>query len=484
MDKSITRLELNRAIDDTKVTRRKYLTVVGTASMTPISISSATAHNPAVTERHGIQFETVYDAIDDLGMDNTGTEPIDETLDTYYGDSTLITFPPGEYLVTETHYWDKNIDSFGILGSGEIRQDVQFVLPKGTNIKWLNIRTGCNHLLENFVWQQTPDMVTSFTNTIHQDDGLHIENVELAGFNPTDNEEKEHHAVGPGLLPVIRTRDGVGVIKEFVCTGGGVVDRYPNRRVPVFVGSIHRGELQFVDCHIEESGSHAIYASKTQGCLRVNGGLFKNNDNTNMRITSGHPEKRSWCKNARIVIDTDSAIHLPEGERYEQTRGFRFDRNRLGREHYSDFLIENCDVIMRSTPNSMGLLVVTGSHPGLCIRDTRFQQDVDDVRIIWAQSPDQDVIGDAAVRLNIETVRITGSAANGNGIHLRDRPNSVVQDTCIHLTGTDRNGARLTNADGSIVRNSRINVTGKPVILERTDAKVYNINKTGDCSPS
>jgi hypothetical protein len=484
MEKTTTRLEINRALNDIKVSRRDYLTVFGTASLTPISVSSATAHSTVTTERHGIQFETVYDAIDDLGMDNTGTEPIDEALDKYYGDSTLITFPPGDYLVTETHYWGKNIDSFGILGCGEVRQDVQFVLPSGTNIKWLNIRNGCNHLLENFVWQQTPDMVTSFTNTIHQDDGLHIENVELAGFNPTDNEEKEHHAVGPGLLPAILTRDGVGVVKEFVCTGGGVVDLYPHRRVPIFTGSIHRGELQFVDCHIEESGSHAIYASKTQGCLRVNGGLFKNNDNTNMRITSGHPEKQSWCKNARIVIDTDNATHLPEGERYEQTRGFRFDRNRPGLDHYSNFLIENCDVVMRSTPNSNGLLVVAQSHPGLRIRRTRFQQEVDDVRIIWARSPDQDVIGDAAVHLDIETIRITGSATNGNGIYLRERPNSVIQDTCIHLTGTDRNGVRLTNADGSIVRNSRINVTGEPVILENTDAEVHNINENGSCPSS
>ncbi|RDZ92102.1 hypothetical protein DEQ92_22635, partial [Haloferax sp. Atlit-6N] len=50
----------------------------------------------AATERYGIQFSTVVDAVDDLGLDPNGNDPIDSTLeDALASGDTLVEFPAG-----------------------------------------------------------------------------------------------------------------------------------------------------------------------------------------------------------------------------------------------------------------------------------------------------------------------------------------------------------------------------------------------------
>ncbi|MFC7028083.1 twin-arginine translocation signal domain-containing protein [Halomicroarcula sp. GCM10025710] len=53
----------------------------------------------SLSPRHGISFGTVVNAVEDLGMDPTGQEPIDDELQaTLEQGNVLVAFPPGRYL--------------------------------------------------------------------------------------------------------------------------------------------------------------------------------------------------------------------------------------------------------------------------------------------------------------------------------------------------------------------------------------------------
>ncbi|MFB6130927.1 MAG: hypothetical protein ABEJ28_08915, partial [Salinigranum sp.] len=265
--------------------RRQYLKLVGGVGWAASPASAGRADASAVPlTRHGIRFDRVDRAVEDLGMDPTGTVPIDDALDRAHRDGTLVVFPPGRYLATSEHRWHGDVSAFGMLGLGNSHRDVQFVFPPGNagarapaNYRFLYVTGGRDHLLENVTIQQTPDETTGVGMYFKQEDGLHVEDVELAGFNPSWS-----HDPGFGIIAAITDRTGVGVIRRFTCTGGGVVEEYPKRKTPIGSFDRHRGELRILEPHIEEAGEHSMYVSRTLGCVRVEDGLFVNNDNSNL----------------------------------------------------------------------------------------------------------------------------------------------------------------------------------------------------------
>jgi arylsulfatase A-like enzyme len=85
----------------------------------------------AVIERHGIQFDRVVNAVDDLGMDPNGNDPIDDALSGAHETGTLIEFPEGDYRVNdELVIGPRSSKSrFGMVGLGDSHTDVQFHFP-------------------------------------------------------------------------------------------------------------------------------------------------------------------------------------------------------------------------------------------------------------------------------------------------------------------------------------------------------------------
>ncbi len=453
---------------DSLLDRRDYLRLSG-AAVAAVA-GGAAAGTAAAAERHGIQFDRVVDAVDDLGMDPNGGSPIDGALDRAYESGTLVEFPPGDYLVTRTHAWSAGVDSFGVVGTGDHRNDVQFVFPDGWADLMFNVRNGRNHLFENFTWQQTDDRQTGVANVLQQADGLHVENVELAGFNPGRAAFATLHI---GLIPTCTTTGGVNVVKDFVCTGGGVLETlYPTRRIPMFLGPGHRGELRLIDAHVENSGEHSIYASRTNGCIRVEGGLFRNNDNTNMRVSTGHDSKQSWVKGARIEIDTEAA---PDTGRYQNTRGIRVES---GFQGWSGLLVEDCDFVMKSSPSASALAEITHTHGAVTFRNCRFRQDQDGIPIISAAPPEGGV--ETPHDVELDGVSITGSAANTRGaVNLNGRDGSSITNCCIEREHGD--GIVVSNSSGCEVRDTNVTVPGRATVFDNADVSTSNVTSGGSC---
>lgn len=405
---------------------------------------------------HEIHFETVLNAVDDLGMDPNGNEPIDAALEEAYGDGTLVAFPPGQYLARRQHEWDREVSGFGLVGLGETNGDVQFVFPEGNrgapdpaNYWFFKIHSGRDHLLENFTIDQTDDEVTGVGMAFYLTDGLHIQNVELAGFNPAF-----HHDPGFGIIAAITSRSGVGVIDGFTCTDGGVVDVYPKRKTPIGAFEPHVGELKITGAHIAESGSHSLYVSRNRGCVRVEDGLFVNNDNSNLRLSGGgHPEKRSWAKNCRILIDTDEATTLRGGEQYQGARGIWVESGGENQYGHTDLLLENVHVTARSNARPAVLLLHEHSHGSLTVRDSTFRSDIEGATVVDSRFPFRDWV-ESPYKLTLDNVTVATTAwgtVSGYAVRIASRPGSVVRNTDIDLSPADVDGLLIKNSEGARV---------------------------------
>lgn len=418
----------------------------------------------APTTLHGITFGTVLHAVDDLGMDPDGNEPIDETLDEARDDDTLIAFPPGTYLATDEHRYESPTRRFGLVGLGQSRRDVQFVFPKGNegapnpdDYRFLSFQAGRDVVVENLTFQMTDDRVTGVETVFTLDDGFWMVDVEFAGFMP-----KEELGPTNNVIAHITSQDGVGVIRRFVNTGGGVVDTYPSRGTPIGVFWGHRGEMRLEDLHIEESGSHSIYASRTRGCVRVDGGLFRNNDNTNLRISGGgHPSKRSWIKGARVEIDVDEAKHLPKGEQYQGIRGIWVEAGGSHGPGHSNLLIEDVDAVVRSNGNAsdLPLLLVDHSHGSVTVRNSRFRSFVESVEPVDVRSPDTELV-DGPTEVVIENAVVETDASRiideHAAISVTGRPNSKLVGSRIKLVDGWVDGVRIDQGDRFSVRDTQI----------------------------
>jgi hypothetical protein len=436
------------------------------------SPSSATTRDDAddllaaPTTRRGIEFDTVLDAVDDLGMDPNGEKPIDDALASAIDDGTLVVFPPGRYLATEEHSYETPIQRFGMLGLGTSRRDVQFVFPKGNEgapdpADYIFLRIdhqgARDVLVENLTIQQTPDEVTGVGTKFVIADGLRLIDLEFAGFSPNTS----RHSPSYSVIAHITDRDGVGVIRRFVSVGGGVVSEYPNRKTPIGAFHDHRGELRIEDAHVEESGSHSAYVSRTQGCVRVLGGLFRNNDNTNLRMSGGgHPNKRSWVKGARIEIDLEAAQHLREGEYYENPRGLRVESGGENDYGHHGLLVEDVDVVIRSNLDAGGLplLQLEHTHGSTTVRNSRFVSSVEDVTPIAAYSPIREMI-DGPTGLTLDSVVVQTDAKrvlDGGAIVITGRPNSTIEDSSVRLVDGWVDGIRTANTDGLSIDNTTI----------------------------
>lgn len=474
--------------------RREYLQYGLAAAAAVGTASGLSRRTSGATTREGISFDNVVNAVDDLGMDASGSTPIDSALSDALADDTLIEFPPGDYLLTDEHNAD-GLENIGLVGTGSEPSDVRFVFPDGNsgapdpgNYVMLYARDGAGVLLKNFEIHQTADMRTGASILAYATDALEIHDVHWQGFNPESS-----YAKGTCLYPSIQSESGVGHITGVEITGGGVVESYPDRRMGILVqgaprGSVnrgtHRGELIIRDCDLRELGSSAIRASKPVGATKIENCYFENNDNGSIRFGGGnHPSKRSWAKNCRVVVDDSLVEHLPDGESYENVDGCRIDANGNG---WDDALVESCEFVFRSLPrgaNSRGAVArpTWGDHAGFTVRDCEIQVDCDGVPPVNVDHTGSDAQGDEAV--NFLNTHITGTQTSNwldSALTLKSSDGSTVEDCCISLPeGED--GVYIADSANCAVEYTDIDVPGQATVFENSDVSTVEITAEGNC---
>ena len=454
----------------------------GTPTETPRPGATGTPSSDAVVRR-GVEFDAAVDAVGDLGMDPTGETPVDGALDDAYGAGTVVEFPPGEYLVTETHTWDEGTSRFGLVGTGDSHTDAKFVFPPGNGgepFRLFEVPSGSHHVLANLSIDQTMDDVTGADVWIANDDGALIEDVEWLGRTPGDAHARNQH-----LTFDCTSVEGVNVARRVYMRQSAVVPGYPDGVAGIRVGTGHVGEVRMEDCHIEQRGSSSFRATHPEGVVRVSGGLFKNNDNTNMRIGAGnHPTKKSWIRGARVVVDVDDLNEFAgPDDRIRSPEGLRIDATGHG---YSNLLVEDCEFVYRSAPEDTPGIVTAptwGGHGGFTVRDCRIHNETN-VQTVHVSRTDT-AVARRPWSARFEAVTISGSVESqplGVAVYVgEDRPGSAIVDCCIDLPGGRFDGVEFVDSSGCAVVDTNINVAGDPIVAEDAEVETTDVTFGESC---
>jgi len=137
------------------VTRRGYLRFGAITAGVALGVGGSAAAADG-SERRGVRFDAVVDAVEDLGADPDGREPIDDAIEATAGRNVLVEFPPGEYLITE-ELAVGDAESWGIRGTGARRTDVRFVAPERESRAWFAVSSCEDVLVENVTFDVHPD---------------------------------------------------------------------------------------------------------------------------------------------------------------------------------------------------------------------------------------------------------------------------------------------------------------------------------------
>jgi hypothetical protein len=414
----------------------------------------------------------------DAGCDPTGSEPCDAALQRAAADRTLLKFPEGEYRFTETNVL-LDYANLGLLGDG----DVRFSVPEEFNEKLIVIDRGTGALFENIDIDLTAAGATPGLHLAAADD-LEIHDVEFVGqgIHP-DSEPRNfgNSAKGPNgnpdvtnaLFPIVRSPDGTGVVENVVAHNAGLMGAYT--RGGVWIGISTRGTITLRDCAFSGFPGNGVYASRTNGVVRIEGGTYRNNDVSQVRIGS----EGSYVRDATIAVDSTSSRSPNPSEALNQ-RGIRFEGAKIesGRP-----VARDCDVTIAATPHSEGGVVANGTCGEFLVADTRIGIGEDYVRGVQAKVPNGGPSYPPPPRphgARLRGVSVTGPAAEGTAIELRGRQGSTIEACCIQQGGANRDGITLVDSPNSPVRDATIDVTGRPV--ERFDSPgPSDVTTAGSC---
>lgn len=418
------------------VSRRQFLKLMGVGALGAAAGMTGVNHlterrkslQPSTPTGHqtasSISFDNTVNAVNDLGMDPNGNDPIDGALESAMDDGTLIEFPPGEYRYTDQHNVS-GISRFGVRGTGTSHRDVVITCPQGARNRFISASGADQLLLENFSFDHHRDRETLIWLLV-KGDGCVLKDIEWLGSVPADP---------PGWNYVVgleaEGQDDVQLAQNLM-TGldAPAVDiTYPNG-CQFITGTSGQGEVILRDLKVYRCNSSATRYTQYPGCTTIEGGQYVNNDNANVRFgAGGHPTKKSSCRGAYIEVD---------GSRKSED-AIRLDSSQNG---WSGAVIENTH-IRWSNQSGRGVIAIPGwgEHKGATIRNCFVQNDASGTATINADSAGG---GDTAVV--VEDSHFTGS---GGGFNASNRPGSVLRNCCIDMPNASISGFDTENISRS-----------------------------------
>jgi len=428
------------------------------------------------TEELADDYGTVVDMVADAGCDADGEEPCDAALRDAADDDTLLRFPAGTYRFERTNRLS-GLTNLGVVGDG----DVTFEAPAGHNGKWIVIDRGRDLLFRNVTLDVTADNCAP-TLQLGVSDGLDVRDVRVVGRGTRDGSAPEGDGgnvpVGSAFLPVVRSPDGSGVVERFVAEAGGRIGTYNHGdgRVGIYIGSSHRGSVRLVDCHLEEFPNNGIYASRTRGVVEVEGGTFRNNDISQVRLGS----EGSVVEGATVEVDVEAVGGPNAPDDYLNPRGIRIESGRAGAEDgrsSGGVTVRNAAVRMFAAPASPGIAVGTNGGD-FTIESTRVRVDADGSTGILAKAPTGGQHYDPPPKPHSGTIsdaRIFGESPSGHAVWIIDRAETTIENLRVDQAGDRRDGLYLSRSPDCTVTDCSL-LTGRyPVLLQPTE------EPTGDC---
>jgi hypothetical protein len=412
-----------------------------------------------------LEFDFSYrvDAVEDLGLDPSGDEPIDEVLNTVTVDDVLVEFPRGTYT------YDGPIEggptNFGIRGATGDRRDV-VIRPKPPGGRFLNLRDAQNVLVEGVMFDEMFRQDAGVENVVVVSDGAVVRDVEYVGLQDWAK-----------CLSVRATDpDGTGRVENVRLAHPTRLLEYPDSILRFYVGSDHRGTLYVTDSEISNAGSNGLYASRTTGDIRVENCLFRNNQNASLRIAG----RGSYVEDSRFVLDTDGSQYYSADD-FGTVVGILWESGEFGK---TGGYIEGCEMVCRSNPGNP-ILEVDGSAGGMTVRDCRIHNEVPGTEPIRVFSPGESTMidgnPDRPWQIFLDNVTVTGVATDIDGaIEIRGRDLSMIRDSCIDADQSG-DGIVLRDLQRCRIGDTSINVSGEPVVLDDATVRTQDVTYGRRC---
>lgn len=394
--------------------------------------------------RYADEFGTVVDVVR-AGADPSGDEPVGDLLADRAGDDTLLSFPPGTYRFPPVEL--SGYDRLGIAAAGDERPT--FRAPAGScgdmgrHARFLDVT---DFLLAGIDFDFRAEGAGGSVAVIAAGDAT-VRDITLEGScrNQTSMFRMEiRNPDGKGVAENVRVRD----------------DQDSTWMTGAYVGEEHSGELTFRGCELSEFTDNGLYASAPgvegggDGAVHTVDGRFENNNVSNIRFGSAG----SSARGDSIVVES-----APDAERVN-LRGIRFRRG-------SDQTVEDCEVRFGSAVrDSFGAIVYHADNRGARVADSHVTVDSDGIPAVKAFYA-TDEAGGAPV---LDGLTIDGEARRGFAVDVEGRNGTSIRNCAIEQSGGNRDGIRIAYSDDCELVDSRVDVTGYPLILRDANLTIRN----------
>jgi hypothetical protein len=383
-------------------------------------------------------YSSVVNVVEE-GADATGGESVGDVVESAVDDDTLLVFPRGEYRMSEP----LDVDSFsklGLLGDGAVIRpptgyaDYLFGLGSDSDATDLHV--------EGFEFDFTAPNTGARPIHAAVEDGLFVRDVRVRGQQDVDQDSMRFDVTDP---------DGTGRVERLRLPDGGSTE-YSN--TGIYVGEQSSGTLSFVDCEVAGFPDNGLYASPATGPVHVVGGHYANNGVASVRVSTG-----GRVRNVRVTCDSTR-------EGLENMRGIRLRKGR-------DVLVEDCRIDMRAVTESDGAITMAEWLQDATIRNTTIRTDADRVPAVLAKPPNDEAAAGVTDTdsVTLQNIRASGTAADEATVSISDRDRCLLDRVCIHQRGANRHGIQLADASGVVLRDTVVDVTGDPLLLENATTR-------------
>jgi len=399
--------------------------------------------------RHADAFGTVVDAVA-AGADTGGEVPINGFLERNAADDTLLAFPPGTYRLEPV-----DLSGYTDLGlAAAYETPPTFVAASGYCIgggeSYASFSGMSRFLLDGVEFDFGVRNAGGVVRVAAMGD-VTVRNVAVSGSCDDQVALFRLDVVNPDATATVENLGLSNPAEDTSLTG-------------VYVGRKHAGTVIFRDCEVEGLSDNGLYASAPGlpegqgGVVHVEGGTYRDNNIANVRLGSDGSTARGVTSVSDAPPPTDTAG--PD----VNVRGIRL---RNGRDQH----LQDCSVtITRDAGFSYGGLVFHRKNGGATVTDTTVEVDQHATPAIRAFPLDADRPG----TLTFENVEVTGAASREHAVRVDGRDGTTIRNCTLGGTGRNRGGVILRDSRDCRIVDSRIDVTGDPLVLRGSTAAVEN----------
>lgn len=453
--------------ESSRVDRRTYLKA-GAAAATVAALGTGLGTAAAAAEREGIAFERVVDAVDDLGMDPTGSRSVTSQIADVQS-NTLVQFPDGEYLIDER----LDLPRLGNVGF-EAVGDATIVGAAGfTNTSW-NIRDSDAVYYAGFTHDQSDGAVGHFWRV---SDRIEIHDIDVVGRGGD---------WGVEMSPSITSSDGVARIVSYTNAKGSSWASYSGSggRMGFYLGPDHSGTAKFVDCDLREYGNNALYTSRCPGNVQVFDSYFENNNVASVRIGG----EGSFVENTRIVVSEDryTGPRRDEDEAFNM-RGVLLEENHVNHgQKAAGAAVRGCEIVVEENPTWAPAIMSWSNGRSIEVTDTTIAYENSGGYVICKEDYSDKAShppGEDPRWLRMDNVSVTGSGDVPVVVEVEDADGTEIRNSSIHMTDNDADGIRIMNSDNCVVADTNVVVPGSATDFENSQVETRNVTHevpTGD----